>query len=172
MMQALEAGGLPALTDNLRKCDEDNPEGYYEFEPVKKTKTDPAWVARAQGKAVKMVYSLLYDLPEDYEYRVIFMRRDMDEVLASQRIMLERRGQKGADTSDETLAGFFGRDLDKVYQWVESQDNISMLPVDYNAMVKAPLPECQRVSDFLGLGLDVAKVASMVNPSLYRNKRR
>ena len=170
MMQALEAGGILVLTDNIRKSDEDNPNGYYEFEPVKKTKTDPSWVADAVGKAVKMVYKLLYDLPKDYEYRVIFMRRNMDEVLASQRVMLKRTGQKGANTSDEKLAEFFNRDLEKVYRWVENQDNFSMVSINYDEIVKSPLPECHRVNEFLGAGLDVDKMASVVNPSLYRNK--
>ena len=35
MMQMLSAGGLPALTDDLREADESNPRGYFEFEPVK-----------------------------------------------------------------------------------------------------------------------------------------
>jgi hypothetical protein len=171
MMQALEAGGMPVLTDDIRKRDEDNPKGYYEFEPVKKTNTDPSWVAGAVGKTVKMVYRLLYDLPKDYEYRVVFMRRNMDEVLASQRIMLERTGQKGADTSDEKLADLFNRDLEEVYRWVENQDNFSMVSINYNEMVKSPLLECHQVNEFLGAGLDVDKMASAVNPSLYRNIR-
>lgn len=171
MMQTLEAGGMPVLTDGIRKNDEDNPKGYYEFEPVKKTTTDPSWVADAVGKAVKMVYRLLYDLPKDYEYRVIFMRRNMDEVLASQRMMLKRTGQEGANISDEKLADLFNRDLEKVYRWVENQDNFSMVSINYNEMVKSPLPECRRVNEFLGAGLDVDKMASVVNPSLYRNRR-
>jgi len=171
MMQALNAGGMPVLADGLRQSDEDNPRGYYEFEAVKKTKANPAWVTEAQGKAVKMVYQLLYDLPEDHEYRVIFMRRDMHEVLASQRIMLERRGEQGANISDDRLAGLFQRDLDRIHQWLEDQDNMSMLAVDYNAMVKSPQPECHRVNAFLGGALDIDKMASVVNPSLYRNKR-
>ncbi len=171
MMQALEAGGIPVLTDNIRKRDEDNPKGYYEFEPVKKTKTDSSWVADAVGKAVKMVYRLLYDLPKDYEYRVIFMRRNMNEVLASQRIMLERTGKEGANTSDEKLADLFNRDLEKVYRWVEDQDNFSMVSISYNEMIKSPLLECRRVNEFLRAGLDVDKMASVVNRSLYRNRR-
>ena len=171
MMQALRAGGMPVLADGMRQRDEDNPQGYYEFEAVKRTKADPAWVAGAMGKAVKMVYQLLYDLPEAYEYRVIFMRRDMREVLASQKIMLERRGEQGANISADRLADLFQRDLEKVYQWLDHQANMSMLAVNYNAMVESPLPECQRVSAFLGLGLDLEKMALVVDPSLYRNRR-
>jgi len=170
MMQVLEAGGMPVLTDNIRARDEDNPKGYYEYEPVKKTKTDPAWVENAVGKAVKMVYKLLYDLPEKYEYRVIFMRRKMDEVLASQRVMLNRTKQTDVYQSDEKLADFFNRDLENVYLWLENQKNFSMVLINYNKIIESPLTECHRVNEFLGLGLDVNKMASVVNPSLYRNR--
>jgi len=95
----------------------------------------------------------------------------MDEVLASQRVMLKRTGQKGANTSDEKLAEFFNKDLEKVYRWVENQDNFSMVLINYNEMVKSPLPECRRVNEFLGGDLDIDKMASVVNPSLYRNRR-
>src|SRR5574337_153211 len=86
MMQMLHRGGIPAVTDEIRSADEDNPKGYYEFEPVKKTKEDASWLARAGGKVVKMVYRLLYDLPGDYAYHVVFMRRNLREVIASQNV--------------------------------------------------------------------------------------
>ena len=83
MMQMLEAGGMPVLTDGIRDADEDNPRGYYELEAVKRTKDDPAWLHGAPGKVVKMIYLLLYDLPTTYNYRIIFMRRPLSEVVAS-----------------------------------------------------------------------------------------
>lgn len=92
MMRMLEAGGLPVLVDGRRGADIDNPNGYYEFEPVKETRTDASWVEGARGRAVKMVYRLLYDVPAEFRYRVLFMRRDLGEILASQRKMLTRHG--------------------------------------------------------------------------------
>src|ERR1022692_2693155 len=80
MMQMLAAGGMPVLAGELRAPDEDNPRGYFEFEPVKRTKRDPAWLREAPGKAVKVVYLLLRDLPAGYDYRVIVMRRDLNDV--------------------------------------------------------------------------------------------
>src|SRR5205809_5271301 len=84
MMQLLHAGGIPALTDHIRAPDTDNPRGYFEFERVKKVKEDAAWLPDARGKVVKMVSQLLYDLPATERYRVVFMERDLEEVLASQ----------------------------------------------------------------------------------------
>src|SRR6266704_120595 len=107
MMQMLSAGGMPILTDGVRAADEDNPRGYLEFEAVKRTKEDSTWVAGASGKAVKMVYLLLHDLPAGNEYSVILMRRDIREVIASQRAMLARLGKQGADVTDERMAAIF-----------------------------------------------------------------
>jgi hypothetical protein len=171
MMQALQAGGMPVLTDNIRESDIENPKGYYEFEPVKKTKDDPSWVPQAVGKVVKMVYRLLYDLPEGYQYRVIFMNRNIAEIMVSQKTMLERTDQKGADISDEKLAELLQKDLNKAYKWVKDQDNFSMISVGYKEMVQNPLSQCGLVNNFLGNPLDTDKMASVIDASLYRNRR-
>ena len=170
MMQAVEAGGIPALADHIREKDEDNPKGYYEFEPVKKTRDDPSWVPGARGKVVKMVYSLLYDLPEAYEYRVIFMRRNMDEVLASQKKMLARSGREGANVSDEKMAELFTLQLAKFDRWVAACNNIALLSIDYKDMVASPKAQCEKINEFLGGVLDSAAAAAAVAPSLYRNR--
>jgi hypothetical protein len=170
MMQVIEAGGVPALTDNLRTRDEDNPQGYYEFEPVKKTKENPSWVPGARGKVVKMVYRLLYDLPDDQEYRVIFMRRNIDEVLASQKIMLQRSGKQGAAISDERLKELFMAELAKFEHWIATRKNFSILSVDYSDMVASPATQCKRINEFLGGILDCDRAAAAVDPSLYRNR--
>jgi hypothetical protein len=170
MMQVIEAGGVPALTDNLRTRDEDNPQGYYEFEPVKKTKDDPSWVPGARGKVVKMVYRLLYDLPGDQEYRVIFMRRNIDEVLASQKIMLQRSGKQGAAISDERLKELFVGELEKFEHWIATRKNFSILSVDYSDMVTSPATQCKRINEFLGGILDCDRAAAAVDPALYRNR--
>ena len=170
MMKALEAGGIPVLTDGIRKPDRDNPKGYYEFEPVKTTKDDPSWVQEAGGKAVKMVYRLLYDLPEGYRYRVVFMQRDMDEILKSQKAMLERTGQQGSDIGADKLAALFKKDLEEMFQWIDRQSNFSMLLVSYNDMVRDPRPQCLRVNDFLDNCLDVDRMAGVVDAALYRNR--
>ncbi len=170
MMQALEAGGFPILTDNIRKKDEDNPKGYYEFELVKKTIYDPGWLLKAQGKAVKMVYRLLYDLPDEYEYRVLFMQREVNEVLASQKIMLKRLGKQGATISDEKLANIFKSELTKFANWITSRDNFSIIYVDHKDMIFSPEKQCEKINNFLGNVLDINASATIVEPSLYRSR--
>jgi hypothetical protein len=169
MMRMLESGGMPVLVDNVRSADEDNPRGYYEYEPVKALKNDHSWVAASCGKAVKMVYLLIYDLPPGLEYRVLFMQRNLDEVLASQRVMLERLG-KPTRLEDARLAVMFRNHLTRFASWVKDRPNHRVLDVDYNALVANPEPVAAEIDRFLGGGLDVAAMAETVEPALYRNR--
>ena len=172
MMKMLEAGGLPPLTDNLRTADEDNPKGYYEFERVKQLpKGDVAWLPDAQGKVVKVIAALLPHLPGGYEYRVIFMQRAMSEVLASQKQMLIRRGEDPNKIPDEVIAKLFEKHLKQVNDWVSQQPNVERLDVNYNEMLKNPQPFIDQINVFLGNQLDAAKMATVVDPSLHRQRK-
>jgi len=169
MMRMLEAGGLPVLIDGQREADEDNPRGYYEFEAVKQTKKDASWLEGSEGQAVKMVYRLLYDMPSDRQYRVVFMRRKTEEVLASQRVMLQRNGV-GDEVSDAQMAALFHAQLAEFEAWVAKQANIKILEVSYNRMLEDPATEIARINDFLGGDLNIQAMAEVVEPSLYRNR--
>jgi hypothetical protein len=173
MMQMLSAGGLAPLTDGLRQPDEDNPRGYFEFEPVKQIKRDTAWLQLAVGKAVKMVHLLLPELPLDrnYRYRVIMMRRDLSEVLASQKKMLQRQGRAGAELDADKLRAVFEQQLARVDQFLASHsDHFAVLNVSYNDLIAAPQEIAKKVNDFLGGQLDELKMAQAVDPNLYRNR--
>lgn len=171
MMKALEAGGLSVVTDAQRTADEDNPKGYYEMERVKQMdKGDTVWLADAQGKVVKVISALLEHLPPGYSYRVIFMQRAMPEVLASQKKMLERRGEPTDRVSDEELTRLFSKHVQKVETWLRGQPNFQVLYVDYNRMLAAPLPYVRQVNQFLGGLLDEQRMAEVVDPTLYRNR--
>lgn len=172
MMKMLEAGGLPPLTDNLRTADEDNPKGYYEFERVKQLpKGDVAWLPDARGKAVKAIAALLPHLPPDYTYKVIFMRRAMPEVLASQKQMLIRRGEDPNKVSDADLTRLFEKHLAQVDAFIQSQPNIARLDADYNRLLTDPAPLAHAINDFLGGTLDVDKMIEVVDPALYRQRK-
>lgn len=172
MMRMLDEGGIPAITDNIRTADEDNPKGYYEFEPVKKTKEDASWLKDAPGKVVKMVYRLLYDLPPEFNYRVVFMRRRLEEVIKSQEVMLERSGKGGGALSDEQLIALFASEMAKCEKWMTERPNFEYLDVDYNEMVKDPTTLVRRLNDFLGGTLDTNAMAGVVDPSLYRQRKQ
>jgi hypothetical protein len=170
MMRMLQCGGLPVVVDGVRAADEDNPLGYYEFEAVKRTAADATWLDEARGKAVKLVYRLLYDLPPTCAYRVLFMRRRMEQVLASQRKMLERSGAAVEAVPDQQMARLFQAELAKVQRWLAGQPNFSVLEVDYNGLLAGPGPHIARINAFLGGGLDQAAMCRAVDPSLYRNR--
>ena len=171
MMQMIERGGIPALTDNIRVADEDNPKGYYEFEPVKRTKKDPSWVNDAHGQVVKMVHLLLLDMPTDHKYRVVFMKRTIQEVVASQNIMLERQGKSTGDLSEQKLIEMFEAQMARVDAYLHEQPNFEILYVTYNDVLKDPAPSVQAVNTFLGGDLDTEAMLAVVDPSLYRNRR-
>ena len=171
MMTMLEAGGISPLTDQLRAADVDNPKGYYEFERVKQLpKGDTAWLPDAQGKAVKVIAALLPHLPPEYTYRVIFMRRAMREILASQRQMLIRRGEDPDKISDDTIARLFEKHVQQVDRWISQRPNVVRLDVNYNETLKDPHPAITRIDHFLGGGLDVMKMARTVDASLHRQR--
>jgi hypothetical protein len=171
MMKMLEAGGMSVLTDNIRTADEDNPKGYYEFERVKQIEHDQSWLADAQGKVVKMISALLKHLPRDYTYKVIFMRRKMEEILASQRKMLIRRGEPADADGDEKMAQLFRQHLERVATWTDAQPNVEVIHVHYNKILESPVEQAQRINHFLNYSLDVESMVRVVDRSLYRQRR-
>lgn len=171
MMQMLEAGGMQILTDSIRTANQDNPRGYYEFEPVKGLpKGNSDWVPLAQGKVVKVISALLEHLPANYDYKLVFMQRRIDEVIASQRRMQSHRGEPQSEISDEKLAGMLERHLTRVKAWLSLQPNITTVSIDYNQLVTDPLPHALAVNHLVGGRLDVQQMCAVVNPTLYRNR--
>jgi hypothetical protein len=171
-MKMLEAGGMQLVVDNIRTADEDNPKGYYEDERVKDLAeaTDKGWLRDARGKVIKVVSSLLNYLPETNAYNVVFMRRNLHEVLASQAKMLARRNEE-SHSDDENLLKMYESHLEKVTFQLRFRPNFQALYVNYADVVKDPSKEARRVADFVGNGLDVDRMAGAVDGSLYRNRR-
>lgn len=173
MMQMLNAGGLAPLTDNERSADDDNPKGYLEFERVKQLKEgDIAWVANAQGKAVKVISALLEFLPRGQRYKIIFMRRELEEVLASQKQMLVRRNEAPGETGDEAMAKMYKRHLSQIEAWLAAQEHIDTLYVKYDRLLAEPGKEVERIVHFLGLPLDAAAMRAVPDQSLYRQRKK
>lgn len=171
MMRMLEAGGILPLTDELREADKDNPKGYYEFERVKKLdEGDTEWVEEAQGKSVKVISALLKYLPTGYTYKLIFMRRKIEEILASQKQMLIRRGEPTDSVSDEELTDLFRKHLAQIQAWIDGQPNVEVIYVSYNDVMENSLEQSQRINHFLGDTLDVENMARVVDQALYRQR--
>lgn len=171
MMNMLAAGGVKPLTDALRTADDDNPVGYFEFEDVKKLiQGENSWLARSNGKAVKVISTLLPYLPDGYNYRIIFMRRAMEEVLASQRKMLVHRGEDPNKISDAQMAEYFEKNLEQSARWLNSHPNARWIDINYKQLIADPKPLVAEINRFLGGGLDEDKMLTAIDPSLYRNR--
>jgi len=171
-MSMLAAGGLPVLTDGVRQADESNPRGYLELEAVKELhrQRDTAWLEGARGKAVKIVSFLLTWLPETYNYRVIFMQRDLREVVASETAMLVKRGQPVETASEEQTVQMYQEHLRKVERFLATRRCFEVLRVNYRDALDQPQETAAHMRDFVDGSLDVARMASVADPSLYRNR--
>ncbi len=170
-MKMLAEGGLALLTDGVRAADESNPEGYYEFEKVKQLDkaVDLSWLNQAQGKAVKIISFLLPNLPDTLDYRVLFMHRDLQEVIASQNRMLVKRGEPaGAD--DDRMLTLFDDHLKKITQVIAARPCFDVIDIDHHDVLRQPREQATRINDFLGGGRDVERMAAAVDQRLYRNR--
>lgn len=170
MMKMLAEGGLPILTDEIRAADDDNPNGYFELETVRKLKEGNfAWLKEADGKVVKVISALLENLPQQYSYKIIFMERALKEVLASQKKMLDHRGTI-SKVSDEEMEQQLHKHLSAIRPWLVRQPNIDVLYVNYNALISKPELLCERIEEFLESPLDQKKMLSVPTDKLYRNR--
>jgi hypothetical protein len=171
LMKMLEAGGLPLVTDGQRLADEDNPKGYFEVERVKDLaqESDKSYLSSARGKALKVISFLLKSLPANLNYRVIFIRRELEEVLASQAKMLARRGEQN-DATPERMRELFQDDLWRSTYLLKHRPQFEFIEVHYSTILADPLAQARRVNAFLGGGLNVEAMAAAVDPQLYRNR--
>jgi hypothetical protein len=169
MMRALAAGGASILADDARPADPDNPHGYFELAAVKATARDASWVREAPGRVVKVISHLLPHLPAGQEYRVVFMRRRLDQIVRSQRAMLTRLG--GAAPGDDAVARRILADhLVEIEAWLETARHMRVLGVSYEQTLAAPGTQVDRIADFLALALDRAAMARAIDPALHRQR--
>lgn len=171
-MKMLAAGGVPILTDQVRPADEDNPEGYFELERVKRLGVYSGWLCDAPGKAIKVVSFHLAELPPAYDYKILFVRRALPEVLASQRQMLLRNGKSAPPEGDPAMAAAYEEHLRKTYAWLARQHHLQVLFLDHHATVEQPFVAAEAIQTFLEQNLDCAAMAAAVNPTLYRQRCR
>ena len=170
MMQMLEAGGLQTVTDRIRKADEDNPKGHYEQEKVKQMKNDTAWLDDCHGRVIKMISALLHQLPPDRFYKVLFMKRDLTEVLASQKVMLQRLGKEGTKLSDTAMIEKFENHLTQVTRWLSGRSNFDVLYINFRDVIRQPAKAASEITWFLGKPMNARAMGQIVEQKLYRQK--
>jgi len=169
-MRMLAEGGIPVVTDELRRADSDNPNGYFEFETVRQMSAgNVEWLANANGKAIKVISALLEYLPSNYSYKIIFLERDVHEILASQRKMLMNRNEK--EMGDEIeIEMQIQKHLSVMKPWLVRQPNIEVLYVNYNTLMTKPEPLCEQITEFLDLPLNQTRMLAVPDKHLYRNR--
>jgi hypothetical protein len=173
MMKMLEAGGMAIMTDGGRDADIDNPKGYFEYERTKdlETETDKSYISEGRGKALKVISFLIKDLPDENDYRVIFMRRDLDEVLASQDKMIQRLGTEDSSADAEAMKEAYRNDIVRARLLCKKRPNFELIEVHYRSTIEDPVETARRVNTFLGHRLDEEAMREAVDESLYRNRR-
>ncbi len=169
MMQMLSSGGIPLVTDGIREADTNNLKGYYEYEAVKKLAKEKSWLYNAKGKVVKIVSHFLKLLPSDLNYDIIFMLRDLDETLSSQRKMMKRLGTSD-DISNSKMKNIFNTHIDEVKEWLALCSNINVTYVNYIDCIYDSGSICKQISDFLNMNLKIENMQSCVDSKLYRNR--
>ncbi len=172
MMQMLGAGGMPLLVDGARPADEDNPEGYFEFEPVARLALDSSWLKLARGRAVKVISQFLLGLPVSgaYSYDVVFMSRNVDQVMASQRRMMQRRGTYRPELLDERTPSRFAAHCELVIGWLNDHPCFNWVAIDYGEALLDPMSVAVRVNRLLGGGLDVAAMVRVPTANLSHHR--
>lgn len=173
MMKMLEAGGIPIVSDGERRADDDNPKGYYELERIKELDKgkDKGWVKALRGKAVKVISFLLKDLPEGNRYQVIFVRRDLRELMASQNKMLQHLGVDFNPADDEKMIANYEKHLSQVERMLKENDRFDVLYLHHRAILNDPAAAAGAVCDFVRNELNQGAMAGVVDPSLYRNRK-
>ena len=166
MMQMLDKSGLEVLTDSNRKADESNPKGYLEYDPVMALHKDNSWLDKAQNKSVKIVAPLLGYLDLKYRYKVIFMNRDLNEVVKSQQKMIG----KDPETLPTKLFESYKKQLNHVAIWKEKEPNVELIYVNYKDAIENTSEVVTNVASFIGKELNLKAMEDCVDKTLYRNK--
>lgn len=168
MMQMLDKGGLETLIDKKREADISNPKGYYEYEPVMSIAKDNSWLSKAQDRGVKVVAPLLKHLDPKYRYKVIFMKRDLMEIITSQQKMIG----KNTETFPVKLYNAYVRQLETIESWKEREPNVEVIYVDYKELLNNPKDNIEKIANFISVNLDTKNMETAIDKSLYRNRSK
>jgi len=165
MMQMLHAAGLPIAHDDSRPADEHNPRGYFELaggKIINRLMDGTFDLESCKGRIVKVTaYGLKY-LPEG-DYRIVYMVRDIDEILRSMQKM-------GAGIDEQKDRDLFGKLNTISLDLMRRRRDMKSITVPHRDLMGEPAREMERVSRFLGVPFDIGAAVAAVDPSLYRNR--
>jgi predicted AlkP superfamily phosphohydrolase/phosphomutase/tetratricopeptide (TPR) repeat protein len=166
LMQMLQAGGMPIQHDSLREDDINNPKGYFEDDRVKRLQQDHSWLEEADGKVLKVVAPLLRFLPPRFAYKIVFIRRNMHEVLTSQQKMLGRDEK----TFPMGIADAFQKQVARAEEWINTSAHAEVLYLEHADVISNPAASAVQIAAFFGTPLAVDKMSAAVDANLYRNR--
>lgn len=167
MMQMLVAGGLEPMRDDLRPADIDNPHGYFEWQEIKSLPRNPRLIEKAHGRVTKVISMLLPSLPRVHRFRVIFMTRPIEDVIASQERMRHRRDALTPPAPPGEMMAELRQHRERMLRLLRGSDNVEVLEVDYPALLDDPHPWAEQVAEFAGISPDHATaMAAAVAPEL------
>ncbi len=170
MMQMLRAAGMDLMHDGIRQADEDNLEGYWEWTEVKSLKKNPRLIEQAEGKVIKVVSALIPQLPPRHRYRIIFMKRPVEEVVSSQWKMLERHSQKQVSERQHLILTQQTH-IDETIAKLRQRKDVELIEIDYPSLVADPSGQLPALIDFLGENISNPEaLTSVIKPELHRNK--
>jgi hypothetical protein len=174
LMKMLDAGGMEIMTDSERAADIDNPKGYFEYERVKdlEKESDKSYIREGRGKVLKVISFLIKDLPDDNDYRVIFMRRSLDEVLASQNKMIQRLGTEDSTAAEEAMKEAYRNDIVRTRLLCKNRPNFELIEINYKNTIEDSAVTAHSVNAFVGGQLDETAMREAVDSNLYRNRSK
>jgi hypothetical protein len=170
MMQILQSLNVELFTDQKRTADSSNPKGYFEHELVKTLEHDASWLYEAKGKALKIVSPLLIYLPLNINFKIIFMIRNYDEIIQSQKKMLNEDEKEDSLTKSEMLKKIFDKDIKQAKNWIKKNPDCEALYISYKKLIEHPDSEIKKIAEFLEIHTELKNAISVVDKNLYRTK--
>jgi hypothetical protein len=174
VMQMLTAAGIETISDGRREQDHDNPRGYFEHQKVLGLAQDSTILADSAGKGVKIIHVLLKHIPPIQPIAVLFLHRDLDEVLASQAAMLERLGRPKPSLPEEQMRDALSKQIAVAREVLKGRLEAVVLDLQHRELVTDPESTADQIARFLephlGKTLNIQAMANCVDPSLYRQR--
>ncbi len=175
LMQMLGAGGISLLYDSERLPDEFNPYGYYEHQIIHNlAKTsDISCLQQYKGYAVKIISPILVKLTITFPARIIYIKRDLQEVIVSQQKMSYKNkllNISSLSLDQKKLLNIFEKHTQQMMSFILHNPNLKLLEVNFSEVFSHSENIINSIDKFLDGNLERTGMKSVIKPELYRNK--
>lgn len=168
MMKILDHLGERLIYDGQRSSDDNNPNGYYEYEKVKALVTASkrnrktlvkSWSNRGWIKLTAN-YLMLIQKPFFSEINIIFMTRSLEEIILSQKKMSGLEPKPGEKELLELLRQESLKYSEKIAD--------KFMTVDYFELINSPDSVKEKLQT--KFGIDSSNLEKVIDNNLYRNR--